>query len=94
MGESVRGGLDHPAKGSWSERASWNTEKGSVGHGVNGAHGRPETFPFCWNINLNKCHFQEAGIRKLAGTKIQSWEFSCLCGAADQQQHILHNKSC
>lgn len=38
MRESVRGGLDHPAKGSWSESATWNAEKGSVGRGAKAAH--------------------------------------------------------
>lgn len=40
MRESMRSGLDHPAKGSWSESATWKTQKGSVGGDVNGAHGR------------------------------------------------------
>lgn len=38
MIETVRSGLDHPAKGSWSKSATWNTKEGSVGWDVNGAH--------------------------------------------------------
>lgn len=105
MRESVRGGLHHPAKGSWSKSATWNTEKGSVGRGVNAAHGRPERGkekPFCFVEILIQTNviFRKPGLenwleqRSDRSASARPWEFSRLCGAADRQQHILNNKSC
>lgn len=37
MSETIGSCLDHPAKGSWSKSATWNTKKDSVGQSLKGA---------------------------------------------------------
>lgn len=62
MTETISGCLDHPAKGSWSKSATWNTKIGSVGRGVNATHGRPEKERFLFT-KIWTFVFQEGKMR-------------------------------